>query len=74
MSRPNPPAYLEELARFACGTRLEDLPPRTLERARWVIADSLPVIAAVMMEGPTATEARTMAARAVARSTGRSRW
>ena len=35
---------------------------------------SMPVIAAVMMEGPTATEARTMAARAVARSTGRSRW
>ena len=43
-----PPGYLAELARFACEAKLEDLSPRALERTRWVIADSLPVIAAGM--------------------------
>jgi 2-methylcitrate dehydratase PrpD len=42
--------YLQELAGFACRTRLGDLPAKVLERARWVIADSLPVIAAGMQQ------------------------
>ena len=45
-----PPAYLAELARFACSARLEDLGGRALERTRWVIADSLPVVAAGMQQ------------------------
>ena len=44
------PDYLEELARFACTAKLEDLSHRALERTRWVIADSLPVIAAGMQQ------------------------
>ena len=43
-------SYLQELAGFACRTRLADLPAKVLERTRWVIADSLPVIAAGMQQ------------------------
>ena len=46
----NPPEYIGELARFACSARLQDLGGRALERTRWVIADSLPVIAAGMQQ------------------------
>ena len=35
-------SYLQELAAFACRTRLADLPAKVLERTRWVVADSLP--------------------------------
>ena len=42
--------YLQELAAFACRTRLADLPAKVLERTRWVLADSLPVIAAGMRQ------------------------
>ena len=42
--------YLRELAGFACHTRLGDLPANVLERTRWVIADSLPVIATGMQQ------------------------
>jgi 2-methylcitrate dehydratase PrpD len=42
--------YQQQLARFACDARLADLPEKVLARARWVIADSLPVIAAGMQE------------------------
>jgi 2-methylcitrate dehydratase PrpD len=43
-------SYLQELAAFACRTRLADLPAKVLERTRWVLADSLPVIAAGMQQ------------------------
>ena len=43
-------SYLQELAGFACRARLEDLPAPVLARTRWVIADSLPVIAAGMRQ------------------------
>ncbi len=43
-------SYLQELAAFACGTRLADLPGQVLERTRWLVADSLPVIAAGMQQ------------------------
>ena len=42
--------YLQELAAFACRTRLADLPAPVLERTRWVVADSLPVIGAGMQQ------------------------
>jgi len=43
-------SYLQELAGFACRTRLADLPAKVLERTRWIVADSLPVIAAGMQQ------------------------
>lgn len=43
-------SYLQELAAFACRTRLADLPPKVVERTRWLVADSLPVIAAGMQQ------------------------
>ena len=43
-------SYLQELAAFACRTRLADLPAKVLERTRWIVADSLPVIAAGMQQ------------------------
>jgi len=43
-------SYLQELAAFACRTRLADLPAKVLKRTRWVVADSLPVIAAGMQQ------------------------
>lgn len=43
-------SYLQELAGFACRTRLAHLPAKVLERTRWIVADSLPVIAAGMQQ------------------------
>ena len=43
-------SYLQELAAFACRTQLADLPAPVLERTRWVLADSLPVIGAGMQQ------------------------
>ena len=44
------PPYLKTLAAFAADTRLNDLSPAARERARWIIADSIPVIAAGMQQ------------------------
>jgi len=41
-----PPHYLKVLSEYVCATTLEDLPPDVIERARWLIADTLPLIAA----------------------------
>lgn len=40
--------YLGALSAFVCDTHLEELPRAALDRARWVIADSLAIIAAGM--------------------------
>jgi len=42
------PAYLKELDAFCSDTSLARLPPEVIDRARWIIADSIPVIAAGM--------------------------
>ncbi len=42
------PAYLERVSNFIVNTTLEDLTPGARDRGRWVIADSIPVIAAGM--------------------------
>ncbi len=65
-----PPAYLEELARFACRTRLADLGAPVLERTRWVIADSLPVIATGMQQA----EMQALAARQLSGTTSGAAW
>ena len=44
------PPYLETLGRFICSTTLPDIPPAAKERARQVIADCVPVIAAGMQQ------------------------
>ena len=44
------PPYLNTLAKFAADTRLDDISAAARTRARWVIADSIPVIAAGMQE------------------------
>jgi 2-methylcitrate dehydratase PrpD len=41
-------AFLDTLSAFACDTALQDLPAAVIERARWVVADCLAVIAAGM--------------------------
>lgn len=48
MTEPLRPAYLRTLAAFCFGTSFADLPPPVVSRARWILADSLPVIAAGM--------------------------
>ncbi|MBC7803546.1 MAG: MmgE/PrpD family protein [Candidatus Parcubacteria bacterium] len=63
------PDYLEQLAGFACRARFADLPAAVLQRARWVVADSLPVIAAGMQQAEMqALSGRHLAAAASGRS------
>ena len=50
MSDRTTPQYLTTLAQFAAGTQLNDISAAARERARWVIADSIPVIAAGMQQ------------------------
>jgi len=44
------PRYLQTLAVFAADTTLADLSTDARERARWIVADCLPVIAAGMQQ------------------------
>src|SRR5688572_2909746 len=41
-----PPAYLLDISRFLCGTRLEDLPPAVVERAKRLTADLFAIVTA----------------------------
>ena len=50
VSDRNRPQYLRTLAQFAAATQLSDISEAARARARWVIADSIPVIAAGMQE------------------------
>ena len=50
MSDRTRPKYLTTLAKFAAGMQLSDISEAARIRARWVIADSIPVIAAGMQE------------------------
>jgi 2-methylcitrate dehydratase PrpD len=44
------PAYLHAVARFAAQTKLSDISAEARERARWILADCIPVIAAGMQQ------------------------
>ncbi|HYC49096.1 MAG TPA: MmgE/PrpD family protein [Burkholderiales bacterium] len=44
------PRYLQQLAQFAAETSLTDIAAPARDRARWILADCLPVIAAGMQE------------------------
>jgi len=48
MSAPDRPEYLKKLAAFCSDTSLRTLSSEVVERARWIITDSIPVIAAGM--------------------------
>ena len=48
MSVPDRPEYLRKLAAFSSDASLRTLDPEVIDRAKWIIADSLPVIAAGM--------------------------
>jgi len=48
MSAPDRPEYLKKLAAFCSDTSLGTLSSEVVERARWIITDSVPVIAAGM--------------------------
>lgn len=50
MSDRTPPRYLTTLAAFAADTTLAGLSAAARERARWIIADCVPVIAAGMQQ------------------------
>ncbi len=58
--------YLDTLSRFACETRLDDVPLAVRERCRVIIADSLAVMAAGMQE----PEMRALVANQVPRVAG----
>jgi 2-methylcitrate dehydratase PrpD len=70
MSPRTPPPYLETLSEFLCGTSLAGVPAAARERARWIIADCVPVIAAGMQQG----EMRALVARHLERAAPGSAW
>jgi 2-methylcitrate dehydratase PrpD len=45
-SDTSPPAYLEEISRFICNTRYEDLPPAVIDRCKRLIADLFGIVTA----------------------------
>ncbi|MEO7728783.1 MAG: MmgE/PrpD family protein [Burkholderiales bacterium] len=50
MSNRTPPKYLTTLAAFASDAKLETLSATARDRARWIIADCIPVVAAGMQQ------------------------
>jgi 2-methylcitrate dehydratase PrpD len=50
MSSRTPPSYLATIGRFLSGTTLADVSGEARDRARWIIADSVAVIAAGMQQ------------------------
>src|SRR3972149_4661835 len=70
MSDRTTPKYLAALAEFASSAQLDSLSDRARERARWVIADSIPVIAAGMQQ----REMKTLVARHLAQAAPGNAW
>lgn len=70
MSDRTRPEYLRTLAEFAAGTPLSAICEAALTRARWVIADSIPVIAAGMQEA----EMKAFVARQLAEAGAGNAW
>lgn len=50
MSLRTVPPYLQTTARFLCETRWSDLSAQARDRARWIVMDSIPVVAAGMQQ------------------------
>lgn len=70
MSDRATPQYLTRLAEFAADTKLNNISPAARERARWVIADCIPVIAAGMQQ----TEMKRYVARHLAEAASGTAW
>jgi 2-methylcitrate dehydratase PrpD len=70
MSNREPPRYLRTLAEFAATTRLEDLSTAARDRARLIIADCVPVIAAGMQQ----PEMKALVSRHLARAGAGEAW
>lgn len=70
MTSREPPRYLRELAEFAAATRLQDLSAAARERARLIIADCIPVIAAGMQQ----QEMKALVARHLAEAGAGNAW
>src|SRR5688572_32812475 len=68
-TRPRPD-YLQRLARFAAETKLSDITAPARERARWVLADCIPVIAAGMQQ----PEMKAFASRQLANAAPGDSW
>jgi 2-methylcitrate dehydratase PrpD len=48
MAAPDRPDYLKKLAALCADASLDTIGPAVVDRARWIVADSIPVIAAGM--------------------------
>ena len=70
MSDRTVPRYLTTLAEFAANTQLNDISEAARTRARWVIADSIPVIAAGMQQ----PEMKALVARQLAGAAPGNAW
>ena len=70
MSDRTPPAYLETLAQFAVNTGFGDLSVTARDRARWIIADCIPVVAAGMQQ----PEMKALVAKQLAGATPGNCW
>ena len=70
MSDRTTPQYLITLADFAANTRWADLSAAARERGRWIIADSIPVIAAGMQQ----TEMKAFVAQQLADAASGTAW
>src|SRR5688572_5782463 len=68
-TRPRP-EYLQRLARFAAETKLPDIAAPARDRARWILADCVPVIAAGMQQ----PEMRTFVERHLAQAASGTAW
>ena len=64
------PQYLTTLAEFAASTQLANITAAARERARWIIADSIPVVAAGMQQ----TEMKTYVAKQLADAAPGTAW
>jgi 2-methylcitrate dehydratase PrpD len=70
MSVRTPPKYLTKLATFASDSTLASLSDAARERARWIIADCIPVIAAGMQQ----REMKALVAKHLAQTAHGSAW
>ncbi len=58
--------YLDDIARFAAETRLDDIPPEAVEAGKWIVLDTI----GGMLAGSTLPEVREFAKLAAQRSRG----
>ena len=70
MSDRTPPQYLTTLAAFASGADLASLSAAARDRARWIIADCIPVVAAGMQQ----REMKTLVAKHLAHAAAGNAW